>query len=642
MTLRLKLLSLIGLFIIASIFIVSSIYIHNFKNELKRLKYNDIERLGELLHNEIEQSMISGRPEAINRIIENYKKIGDLNSIRIIDNSGVILRSHTRLEIGSRSDYYPNMKPGIDHIYYVKPIIITHQCKRCHPETKPRLIEMKYELTNITDFHYLKLNRILLILIISFGTLSVINLILSRLIFNPINKIINMLQKSKKRCPADSLVKSTLASQSLDDIKFLHSMSEYLFGQLKNLVELNGKLEKELSDLKKELKYREQIEQINRELQYKFKRLESTNRALEIFKQEAKLRLLFTDNNIKRLKKTGEILEILSETQGLEEVLKNFIKYIVNLIQAERGIIYIVKGNTEFIFNYLRDSGFSPDFSANDKDILFKIVTNKIDIIDIHPVSGNQIIGLPIRIKSDIIGAMLVEAARSTFTKQDIEILTVFRDHLSYIFKNLLDFEICTKSYISVLEAVIVNILEGNRFYEKGHYNRIKKITLEIGKELDLLSKEIETLEHAAGLCDIGKLKLPYRIFDKKAPLTAEEFDILKTHPAKGAKFFDGITFLNGLRMIILQHHERYDGSGYPEGLKEEDIDIKARIIHLTDAFEAMMSDRPYRPALSLRDTLKEIETQAGHQFDPNLVRIFFKLLKERPSVFIMAGYPIE
>ncbi len=98
----------------------------------------------------------------------------------------------------------------------------------------------------------------------------------------------------------------------------------------------------------------------------------------------------------------------------------------------------------------------------------------------------------------------------------------------------------------------------------------------------------------------------------------------------------------NELKTVILQHHERYDGSGYPEGLHGEDIDIKARIIHLADAFEAMMSDRPYRPALSFVDTLKEIEKKTEKQFDPFVVKTFFEIIKDRPSVFIMAGYRIE
>jgi HD-GYP domain-containing protein (c-di-GMP phosphodiesterase class II) len=644
MSLRLKLLSLIGLVLLASLYIVSSIYVHYFRDQQKRLKYNEMERLGDLLQKDIEECMLSGRPETLNNIIENYRKIGGLNSLRIIDDSGVILSSHTRIEVGRRSEDYLNLRPGINnHIYYIKPIRPTNQCRSCHRENNRfRMIEMKYELTRIMESQDLKLNRILFSVIISFGILSIIGLILSRLIFNPINKINNLLQKSKEGCPSDSAVKSTVISQNKDEINILHRMSEYLLEQFKNLVELNRKLEKELSDLRTELKYMERVEEINRELQYKFKRLESTNRALEIFTQEAKHRLISIETNIKRFKKTGEIVGTLSEMQEWEEVLKNFIKYIVNLLQAERGIIYIIKNNTEFIFNYVKAFGFSPDFSAQDKDILSKLITNKIYIIDIHPASGNQIIGVPVKTKSYTIGAMLVEATGSPFTQQDIEILMVFRDHLSYIFSNLQEFERYTKGYASVIESVIGHILEENRFYEKGHSNRIKRISLEIGKELNLLSKEIEILEQASGLCDIGKLKLPYRIFNKKGPLTVEEFDLLKTHPARGAEFFDGIIFFNGLRRVILQHHERYDGSGYPEGLKEGDIDIKARIIHLTDAFEAMMSDRPYRPALSLSDTLKEIETQTGHQFDPDVVRIFFKLLKERPSVFIMAGYPIE
>lgn len=336
-----------------------------------------------------------------------------------------------------------------------------------------------------------------------------------------------------------------------------------------------------------------------------------------------KKRLNVMEINLGRLKKTADITVILCDKRETEEVIKIFIKYITDIVSAERGIIYIRQNSSDFVFHYIKNYGFNPEVSQEDKNLLFKTIKKGGPVLDIHPQTGRQVMIIPVSLKESSIGALLIESETGgSFSQHDIETITVFSNHLSIAFKNMKTFEVFTKSYTSVAEALIGDILEENKFYRKGRSKRLKRLSVELGRRFGLSSKELEILEQASALSDIGKLRIPYRIFNKKGSLTPEEFNILKMHPVKGAELFDSM-ILHDLKTVILQHHERFDGMGYPEGVEGEDIDIKARIISLVDAFEAMLSDRPYRPALSLEDALKEIEKTSGRQFDPEVVKRF-------------------
>lgn len=636
MTLRVKLLSILGLIIIISLMINTAVYNYYFERHQKSLKQKDIARIATLLQRDIELTMLSGKPETIPSIIENYSRMDNILSLRILNEEGIILKSMHVAEIGLKStDYLQPREMLNDRLYYVKTIESTSSCQLCHGEKKILgIIEMKYDLSEII-FGNKSLKRIgtTTNFIIFSGAFIASTLIITWLIFNPLKKIISLLE--------DPGIMAGEDKQRDNEMGVLLRRIKLLIQKFKGIKEDNKRLNDEISVLKTEIKYKQQLEEINRDLQYNLKELESTNKALHLVTTETKKRLNLMEINIGRLKKTGNISEALCTKKGVEEVTKSFIKYIVDMLSAERGIIYVRKKRGEFIFHYIRNYGFTPELNQQDEEILSRNLNNGRYLIDIHPLSGNQIIIVPVKINESIIGALFVEgSAGSVFGHHDVETVTVFSDHLSAAFKNIQEFETFSKGYTSVVEALVGDLLEENRFYRKGRVKRLKRLSVEIGRRFQLSSRDLETLEQLSALCDIGKLRIPYRIFNKKGPLTVEEFNILKLHPIKGAELFDGIMF-SELKIAILQHHERYDGDGYPDGIKGEDIDIKARIINLTDSFEAMMNDRPYRPALSFSDALKEIEISAGSQFDPEVVKKFFEIVNEAPQIFIETGYRI-
>ena len=164
--------------------------------------------------------------------------------------------------------------------------------------------------------------------------------------------------------------------------------------------------------------------------------------------------------------------------------------------------------------------------------------------------------------------------------------------------------------------------------YTHDHETRTKKYVVGIGKKLCLAKGQLVMLCHSAIFHDIGKINVPDEILNKPGPLTFEEFECIKKHPADGAAIV-GNTYLKEVALAILQHHERIDGSGYPQGLKGDEICIEAKIIAVVDTYDAMTSDRVYRKARSPRVAIDEIKSLVGKHYDGSVVNALEELLKE-------------
>src|SRR5499427_3522851 len=154
------------------------------------------------------------------------------------------------------------------------------------------------------------------------------------------------------------------------------------------------------------------------------------------------------------------------------------------------------------------------------------------------------------------------------------------------------------------------------------HLQRVRTYAVELAKELKVNHEEIEALRAAALLHDIGKLAVPEQIINKPGKLTPEEFEKMKVHPLVGAEILDRVAFPYPVAPIVRSHHERWDGSGYPEGLAGENIPIGARILAAVDCLDALASHRQYRPALPLSEAMAKVKEKAGTWFDPQIVSI--------------------
>jgi putative nucleotidyltransferase with HDIG domain len=174
--------------------------------------------------------------------------------------------------------------------------------------------------------------------------------------------------------------------------------------------------------------------------------------------------------------------------------------------------------------------------------------------------------------------------------------------------------------------------IEAKDRYTIGHSERVAKYALELCKGLGLSEEETGRIFQAALLHDIGKIGIRYEELNKPEKLTPKEYEMFKLHPVIGKKILQPITFLQDVLPAIYHHHEQYDGSGYPDGLRGEEIPLGARILAIADTYDAMTSDRPYRPALSHEVAIEELKRCAGTQFDPRLVEVFIKAIDKKEN----------
>jgi diguanylate cyclase (GGDEF)-like protein len=179
-----------------------------------------------------------------------------------------------------------------------------------------------------------------------------------------------------------------------------------------------------------------------------------------------------------------------------------------------------------------------------------------------------------------------------------------------------------------IVQSLLAALAERD-YITEGHARRLERLCRAVGEKVNLSSHRLADLALLAQVHDLGKVGIPDNILFKPGPLTAEEWEIMQGHPEKGYRIATSSPDLAGIADFILKHHERWDGSGYPLGLRGEEIPIECRIMAIVDAYDAMTSQRPYNKAMTAEEAVNELKANAGSQFDPQLVKIFLSVLKE-------------
>jgi putative two-component system response regulator len=180
------------------------------------------------------------------------------------------------------------------------------------------------------------------------------------------------------------------------------------------------------------------------------------------------------------------------------------------------------------------------------------------------------------------------------------------------------------------LQTVIMlaNVIEARDPYTAGHLERVRRLALNLAFALDWKNEEVVILEFGAILHDIGKIIVPSRVLKKTGPLDEEEWKLMRRHPEVGAKMLEGVDHLKSSIPYVLHHHEWWNGSGYPMGLKGESIPREGRLLAIVDAFDAMTTNRPYHISMMAKDAIEEIRLNKGIYFDPDMVDVFIQSYK--------------
>ena len=243
----------------------------------------------------------------------------------------------------------------------------------------------------------------------------------------------------------------------------------------------------------------------------------------------------------------------------------------------------------------------------------------------------NSFLCVPVLFQGKALGAISAYSRKSRiFTKEEIEVMTIFAAQVAIAIQESRYYDDIRKNYFNTIHALVLAI-EARDPYTRGHTDRVTKYAMGIARNLNVDESDIEMLRYAAEVHDIGKISIPDVILNKPGRLTPAERAMIELHPLKGVEMLEPLEFLKPAIPIVRYHHERFDGTGYPDGLEKESIPLLARILSCADSFDAMTSERPYRNRkLTVEEALNEIRNNAGSQFDPFVARLFIKSMRQK------------
>ncbi len=242
-------------------------------------------------------------------------------------------------------------------------------------------------------------------------------------------------------------------------------------------------------------------------------------------------------------------------------------------------------------------------------------------------------IAIPLKLKDKPFGVLNLHLSREkeSFTDYDLKFLTLLAGETAITLENIKLYESLENFYLEMVQT-LARVIDAKDSYTGDHAGRARQKARRLAEELHMPEQMLRYVEYAALLHDIGKIGIDGAILSKPGKLTQEEYEEIKKHPAIGYQILSPIHFLGPVAQMVLYHQEWFNGMGYPEGLKGEEIPLGARIVATIDAWDAMRSDRPYRKALSVEIAEDQLVKGSNRQFDPEVVKAFLKLEK--------AGWP--
>jgi len=246
------------------------------------------------------------------------------------------------------------------------------------------------------------------------------------------------------------------------------------------------------------------------------------------------------------------------------------------------------------------------------------------------PLESRSMAAVALRAKSRSVGVIVLHgpAEGRVFEEREIQLLQILADHAAVILENFELYENLQKFSFEMVQT-LSRVMDVKNMEHAAELGRARQLVRGLAKELHLPPPLAQHVEYAALIHDVGKIGVEEKILRKPGKLTKEEYAKVKQHPEIASRILAPVDFLAPVTPIILYHQEWYNGKGYPEGLKGEEIPLGARIVAVIDAWEAMTSDRPYRKAMTPAQALKELEDGAGTQFDPKVVEAFQRVLKK-------------
>jgi putative nucleotidyltransferase with HDIG domain len=377
--------------------------------------------------------------------------------------------------------------------------------------------------------------------------------------------------------------------------------------------------------LKEEVKGKERLEELNRELLYKVDELNILNKIMGSF----------------------------TTTVSTTDIFKRAVDVVLEITPADRCMFYVINESVGEPFEVASaakgkmkkeavppDSCSLPSIPVGEQPddhatllsrVILEVASDELPLLISEntgvrglPKELMSVMIVPMKIREKVFGVLtaVICGGGVRFSEKDLYYLSFMAQSAAQSIENLALYENIYENLFATLYA-FVNAVEARDLYTRQHSSRVTGISMILGKQLGCSGEELDILNFAGHLHDIGKIGIRDDILLKPGRLTSEEFEKIKAHPVIGANILAQLGMWEKERQIIRCHHERFDGTGYPDGLKQEQIPSLARILSVADVYDAMASDRAYRRRMEEELILKIIDEGAGTQFDPEVVAAF-------------------
>ncbi len=648
---------------------------HNLRTQsamIERIAAHDSRLISDTIRNSIRTSMSIGRNEDVASILKEIADEVTISSVRIIDPNGKILISAEENEIGQlvdasdlvtyrrTPDKFSFMVHEGNHFTSTLPIFNEEDCYRCH--------DKQIKVLGVLDVH-LTLNGIDTLqakgreanLISSATIIAIMIFSITFFILYYVDSPIRQMVEAMTKLENGEFDKASTNISSSREMSTLSNKFNGMVHRLQSLIDSTITYERETAVTREKLSHQSEIENMNMTLEDRLREIEYLNITLEERIEEveeanfkiADLASDLEDRNtnlasaVHRLSSLYKMGLAVNSTMDLHQLFNLLLHKAINSLNGSIGYILLLDKNR----NNLKVGDVvglhNPDFDRsmsieltkggvsnwvieNREPILIRKIEDSRDFSRMSRLgfARETIICAPLFVHDDVFGTLTIanRPDGATFNDEDMEMLSTIAAQASVAIKNARLYEDQQSTYLNTVHA-LVSAIEASDPYTRGHSERVTRYSLALGRHLDLPEPSFKDLEQAAILHDIGKIGIDDSLLHKVDELSLNDIDRLRQHPMIGMRILEPIQFMSRVREIIGQHHERFDGQGYPLGLSGEKLLFEARILSVADSYDAMTSDRPYRKALPREVALKELKQHTGTQFDPRVVTAFIELI---------------
>jgi len=342
--------------------------------------------------------------------------------------------------------------------------------------------------------------------------------------------------------------------------------------------------------------------------------------------------------------------EVLRDIGDFKQLLENFMNLITEVIPADRGYIFLINRESGMPVPYVRHPGGILEGDAEivvSKTILQTAVKKKESLIsndalvDERFVHSKSVANLKVRSamcaplinRGKVLGIIYLDSTDQSnlFAEDDLTMLSAMALKAGIALDNARLYDDMRNLLINTVET-LVRAIQARDPYTSGHSVRVTRYALQLGTRLELSTTDRHHLYLAAMLHDIGKIGIPDDLLNRPTRLNEDEIAVVREHVKLGANMLRALGEMHPIVPLILHHHEAWDGSGYPEGLKGKKIPLISRILAVADTFDAMTSDRPYRKALPRDEAIGELKRCRGTSYDPEILDVFLEILDDESS----------